>query len=141
MQYGAIIEKVLSEVKTWSVLPDLNDICPNWKNSVQTTDGQYDDSWQNTIKEMLQLLELCQEGMKQGALSIQREVLTKLGCFDKSIKGAGTVSAAAAIFLASRFAANPFHGLLEAGFAPSADTDTLASMTGGILGAIAGIIN
>ncbi|NMF64538.1 hypothetical protein DP113_08330 [Brasilonema octagenarum UFV-E1] len=140
LQYGAILEKVLSEVNYWSVLPDLNDICPSWKNSAfQTTDGQYDDSWQHTIKEMLQLLELCQEGMKQGALSIEREVLTKLGCFNKSVKGAGTVSAAAAIFLASRFAANPFYGLLEAGFAHGADTDTIASMTGGILGAIAGI--
>jgi ADP-ribosylglycohydrolase/predicted enzyme related to lactoylglutathione lyase len=140
LQYGVIIEKVLSEVNSWSVLPDLKDICPNWKNSaLQTTGGQYDESWQVTIKEMLQLLELCREGMKQGALSVEREVLTKLGCFDKNIKGAGTVSAAAAIFLASRFAANPFHGLLEAGFAQNADTDTLASMTGGILGAIAGI--
>lgn len=140
LQYGAIIKKVLSEVNTWSVLPDLKDICPNWKHSaLQMTGGQYEESWQVTIKEMLQLLEFCQEGMKQGALPIEQEVLTKLGCFDKSIKGAGTVSAAAAIFLASRFAANPFHGLLEAGFAPGADTDTLASMTGGILGAIAGI--
>ncbi len=140
LQYGAIIEKVLSEVNVWSVLPDLNDICPTWKNSaLQTTNGEYDKSWQDTIKEMLRLLELCRDGMKQGALSVEREVLTKLGCFDKSIKGAGTVSAAAAIFLASRFAANPFHGLLEAGFAHGADTDTLASMTGGILGAIAGI--
>ncbi|BAY25240.1 hypothetical protein NIES2100_50460 [Calothrix sp. NIES-2100] len=140
LQYGAIIEKVLSKVNCWSALPDLNDICPTWKNSaLEISNGQYDKSWHDSTDEMLRLLELCQEGMKQGALSIEREVITKLGCFDKNIKGAGTVSAAAAIFIASRFAANPFHGLLEAGFAYGADTDTLASMTGGILGAIAGI--
>lgn len=140
LEYGAIIDKVLSEVDAWSSLPDLNDICPSWKKSaLEVSDGKYDDNWQVTVTEVLRLLEKCQEGMKQGALSIEKEVLSKLGCFNKSTKGAGTVSAAAAIFLASRFAANPFQGLIEAGFAEGADTDTIASMTGGILGALAGI--
>jgi len=140
LKYGAIIEKVLSEVNCWSALPKLNDICPTWKDSaLQTTNGQYEEMWQVTIKEMLQLLELCQEGMKQGSLPIEKKILTQLGCFDKRVKGSGTISAAAAIFLASRFAANPLYGLLEAGFARGSDTDTLASMAGGILGAVAGI--
>lgn len=140
LQYGAIIEKVLSEVKCWSALPELNDICPTWKDSaLQTTNGQYEDIWQVTIGEMLQLLQLCREGMKQGSLPIEHDILTQLGCFNKSVKGSGTVSAAAAIFLASRFAANPLYGLLEAGFAKGSDSDTLASMAGGILGAVAGI--
>ncbi|MBV6624514.1 MAG: ADP-ribosylglycohydrolase family protein [Rivularia sp. (in: Bacteria)] len=140
LEYGAIIDKVFSEVNSWSLLPDLNDICPTWKNSaLEVSYGKYDDNWKVTVKEMLQLLEKCQEGMKEGALSIEKEILTQLGCFNKSIKGAGTVSAAAAIFLASRFAANPFQGIIEAGFAEGSDTDTIASMTGGILGALAGI--
>lgn len=140
LEYGAIIEKVLSEVKCWSTLPNLNDICPTWKDSaLQTTNGQYEEIWQVTIREMLQFLQLCREGMKQGSLPIEQEILNQLGCFNKSVKGAGTVSAAAAIFLASRFAASPLNGLLEAGFAKGSDTDTLASMAGGILGAVAGI--
>ncbi|MCL1469649.1 ADP-ribosylglycohydrolase family protein [Argonema antarcticum] len=140
LQYGAIIEQVLSGVNCWSVIPDLDDICPTWKLSARELNaGQYKKHWQVTVEEMLQLLKQCQEAMKQGALSVEREVLTKMGCFDKNIKGAGTVSAAASIFLASRYAADPLHGLLEAGFAHGADTDTIASMTGGILGAIAGI--
>jgi predicted enzyme related to lactoylglutathione lyase len=77
--------------------------------------------------------------MKHGALSVEQEILTKLGCFNQNIKGSGTVTAAASIFLASRYAADPFHGIVEAGFARGADTDTVASMTGGILGALAGI--
>lgn len=138
--YGAIIEKVLSGVNSWSLLPDLDNICPNWRRSaLEVSGGQYEKNWQNTVTEMLHLLELCQKGMKQGALSVERDILTQLECFEKSMKGAGTVTAAASMFLASRFAAEPFHGILEAGFASGADTDTLASMTGGILGALAGI--
>jgi ADP-ribosylglycohydrolase/predicted enzyme related to lactoylglutathione lyase len=140
LPYGAIIEKVLSGVDSWSRLPDLDNICPNWMSSAfEASGGQYEEYWQKTVIEMRQFLELCQKGMKQGALSVEREILAKLGCFEKRMKGAGTVSAAAAIFLASRFAAQPFHGILEAGFASGADTDTLASMTGGILGAAVGI--
>ena len=140
LPYGAIIEKVLSGVNSWSLLPDLDNICQNWRRSaLEVSGGQYEKNWQNTVTEMLHLLELCQKGMKQGALSVERDILTRLGCFEKSMKGAGTVTAAASIFLASRFAAEPFHGILEAGFASGADTDTLASMTGGILGALAGI--
>lgn len=140
LQYGAIIQNVLSEVNSWSVLPDINDICPTWKSSaLEVSGGQYAEYWQMTVREMVRFLEQCREAMKQGAIAVEREVLTKLGCFDRSIKGAGTVTAAAAIFLASRYAADPFHGLMEAGFADGADTDTIASMTGGILGAVAGI--
>ena len=139
LKYGAIIEKVLSGVKSWSVLPDLDDICPAWRRSAfEVSGGQYDEYWQMTITDMLRLLEQCREAMKQGALSVEQEVLTELGCFDQSIKGAGTITAAASIFLASRYAADPFHGLVEAGFAHGADTDTIASMTGGLLGAMAG---
>ena len=50
LQYGAILEKVLSEINSWSVMQDLNNICPNWKNSaLQTKGGQYDESWQVTF--------------------------------------------------------------------------------------------
>ncbi|NJM62497.1 MAG: hypothetical protein HC849_23545 [Oscillatoriales cyanobacterium RU_3_3] len=139
LPYGAIIEKVLSGVGSWSLLPDLDNICPNWRSSAfDVSNEQYEKYWHKTVIEMQQFLELCQKGMKQGALPVEKEILTQLGCFEKRMKGAGTVSAAASIFLASRFAAEPFHGILEAGFASGADTDTIASMTGGILGAVAG---
>lgn len=140
LPYGAILEKVLSGVDSWSLLPDLDNICANWKSSAfEVSGGQYEKYWHKTVIEMQQFLELCQKGMKQGALPIEKEILIQLSCFEKKMKGAGTVTAAASIFLASRFAAEPFHGILEAGFASGADTDTIASMTGGILGAVAGI--
>lgn len=61
-----------------------------------------------------------------------------LGCFDRRVNGAGTVSAAAAFFLASRNATSPAAGILGAAFMHDADTDTIASMTGSLLGALLG---
>jgi ADP-ribosylglycohydrolase/predicted enzyme related to lactoylglutathione lyase len=140
LPYGEIIEKVVSAVDAWSNLHNFEDIWPTWRRSAnEITAHKYDESWREAVEEMLQLLGHAQEGMKQGALSVDREVLKKLGCFDRKVSGAGTRAAAASIFLASRYAADPFNGLIAAAFANGADTDTIASMTGGLLGAINGI--
>ena len=47
-------------------------------------------------------------------------------------------SLAAAAYLAARHAAQPAQGVLRAAFERGADTDTLAAMTGGLLGCLAG---
>jgi catechol 2,3-dioxygenase-like lactoylglutathione lyase family enzyme len=60
-----------------------------------------------------------------------------LGAFSKE-KGSGTVSAVAAIYLAARHAAQPVQGVLRAAFALGSDTDTIAAMTGGLVGALGG---
>jgi ADP-ribosylglycohydrolase/predicted enzyme related to lactoylglutathione lyase len=139
LSYRGIIEKVLSVKESWSQLPNLNDIWPTWRHSAdETTAGKYSESWQEAVQEMVQLLECAQAGMRQGSLSIDQEILQQLGCFDRRTNGSGTIAAAAAIFLASRYAVDPLNGLIEAAFANGADTDTIASMTGGLLGAVHG---
>jgi hypothetical protein len=76
--------------------------------------------------------------MKSGILGNDLAVLQTLGCFDKRVNGAGTVSAIGAIYLASRNAPRPMSGLVRAAFMKNADTDTMASMTAGLLGALHG---
>ncbi|MDX2980279.1 ADP-ribosylglycohydrolase family protein [Streptomyces microflavus] len=93
-------------------------------------------TWQDTNKETSQLLSLISDSLHRGAMSNPEETLERLGCADPKINGAGTVSAAAAIYLASRFAARPQGGLLTAAFLRKADTDTLASLATAILGAL-----
>lgn len=96
------------------------------------------DQWADTNVEMKDLLDIASKSLRQGALSNTDETLRLLGCIDSKNSGAGTVTAAGAIYLASRAAARPMSGLMSAAFAFKADTDTLASMTGGLLGAIHG---
>ncbi|MGW5646219.1 ADP-ribosylglycohydrolase family protein [Saccharopolyspora sp. NPDC003762] len=93
-------------------------------------------TWQDTNKETLQYLELIAESLHHGAMSNPEATLEHLGCTDPKINGAGTVCAVAAIYLASRFAARPQGGLLSAAFLRKADTDTVASLTAAILGAL-----
>ena len=100
-------------------------------------DEPYEHLWERTVNEMRGLLERARNGIRTGALANDRAVLESLGCFGRS-KGAGTVTAAAAAYLAARHAAQPTQGVLRAAFERGADTDTLAAMTGGLLGCLAG---
>jgi len=140
LAYGAIIEGLLAECDSWSSLPDVAETCRTWKPAAdKATAAEYAESWQSAVGEMRELLDHCGDGMRRGALSLDQEVLERLGCFDRRVSGAGTVAAAASVFLASRYAADPFHGIMEAAFAYGADTDTIASMTGALVGAVGGI--
>jgi ADP-ribosylglycohydrolase len=94
--------------------------------------------WRTAVRDTRELLSMTQQGMKSGVLGNDIDVLAELGCFDKRVNGAGTVSAIGAIYLASRNAPRPMSGLVRAAFLKNADSDTLASMTAGLLGALHG---
>jgi hypothetical protein len=95
-------------------------------------------SWETTNIEMAQLSDDVNASLDQGALSPPTTTLERLGCTNPDINGAGTVTAAVAIYLAARFASQPSGGLLAAAFLRGGDTDTLASMDA-ILGGLHGI--
>jgi hypothetical protein len=67
-------------------------------------------------------LDVASEGLVTGALDFDEDVLGRIGCFDKKISGAGTVAAAAAIFLASKYAVSPMEGVARGALAKGADT-------------------
>jgi ADP-ribosylglycohydrolase len=91
--------------------------------------------WTDTAGEMGSRLEAAFDGLTRGALVNDEETLRAIGCFGKE-GGSGTVSAVAAIYVSARTATRPISGLLRTAFLRNADTDTIASMTGSLLGAI-----
>lgn len=109
---------------------------PDWGTAADV--DRFAAEWERTITETHTLLDKVSDSLGHGALSNAERTLKELGCTDPSINGAGTVTAAAAVYLASRFAARPSSGLLAGAFLPKGDTDTLASMAGALLGAIHG---
>jgi ADP-ribosylglycohydrolase/predicted enzyme related to lactoylglutathione lyase len=137
--YGELLEALLDDPKPWATPPDAESMPEGWLAArSETGDDSFEGSWRSTIEEMTSLLITARQGMRTGALSREQETLRDLGCTGTKTVGSATVSAAGAVFLASRSAANPRAGLLSAAFLPKADTDTLASMTASLLGAFAG---
>jgi ADP-ribosylglycohydrolase len=95
-------------------------------------------TWTEVRQETSHLIEQAARSVEQGALSNADQFLASIGCSDPAVNGAGTITGIAAIYLAARFAARPLTGLLTAAFVRKGDTDTLASMTGGLLAAVQG---
>lgn len=138
LDFGSLARLVLSE-KAWQS-PDvaLNDLSPRWLAAAREFLGDPAVSWMQTVQEMVGLLTTVSKVSDSGTLTSDLDNLARLGTFDRQINGAGTVTTAGAIYLASRNAPRPMSGMLRAAFLPDADTDTLASMTGALLGALQG---
>ena len=136
--FGELLDLLIDEHRGWGAFPDMERGGEAWSAAAaRVLDEPYERLWQRTVDEMRRLLEQARNGIRAGALADDRAVLDDLGCFGR-FKGAGTVTAAAAAYLAARHAAQPAQGVLRAAFERGADTDTLAAMTGGLLGCLAG---
>lgn len=135
--YGELLEALLDGVSSWARFPDSEVERASWTDAALRWVPDYEDSWGRVVAETRRLLETARAGVRQGPLADDRAVLETLGCFGRE-KGSGTIGAAAAVYLASRYAARPPAGVLCAAFARPADTDTLAAMVGGLLGCLAG---
>jgi hypothetical protein len=139
LKYGELIEHLLDAWIIWSEPPELSDQIKGWAAAAdRVLSDSYIKVWNDVVEELRLALKICQTAVAKGALSTGREVIAELGVFHPDTGGTGTVSALASLYLASRYAAEPITGLLEAAFAKGADTDTIASMVGGLLGALHG---
>jgi ADP-ribosylglycohydrolase/catechol 2,3-dioxygenase-like lactoylglutathione lyase family enzyme len=135
--YGELIDDCLAERQAWTRLPELA-FPSRWREAArESLRAPYEDDWRLACDEMAELLLSCREAINRGSLARDSEVLTDLGAFGKE-GGSGTRTAAIAIYLASRYVAKPTAGLLAAAFARRSDTDTIACVTGAILGAFTG---
>lgn len=135
--YGELLEALLDGVSSWARFPDSKVERASWTDAALEAIPDYEESWGRVVAETRKLLEAARAGVRQGPLTDDRALLEILGCFGPE-KGSGTISAAAAVYLASRYAARPPAGVLSAAFARPADTDTLAAMAGGLLGCLGG---
>lgn len=141
LEYGELFE-VIGQDDAWrdpTLL--LASIDPGWDSSYFKLSGSKSDpvaSWIHTCSEVDRLLDIALVGLARGATANDQQVLSDLGCFAKATRGSGTVTAVAALYVAARTAPRPMAGLMRTGFLQNADTDTLCSMTGSILGALHG---
>lgn len=98
----------------------------------------YDQIWNECVLETIDYLKIAKEALNQGILDLGHDTLQKLGCYNSRINGAGNVSAVISIYLFSKYADDPVMAVYETANLNNADTDTLASMVGGLVGALNG---
>lgn len=136
--YGELIDTLVEEEKQWSVLPEVSNI-DIWKSEAERyAQYNYDQMWNECVVETMDYLKIAKEALDQGILDLGQDTLQKLGCYDSRINGAGNVSAVISIYLFSKYAGDPAMAIYETANLSNADTDTLASMVGGLAGALNG---
>ena len=138
LRFGELLDTLIDEAPAWSGFPKPDREKGSWFEAADQATGGYELIWNQTVREMHELLETARKGVQAGALADDHAVLKDLGCFGHA-KGAGTSSAAAAAYLAARHAAQPQQAILRAAFEKGADTDTLAAMAGGLVGCLSGV--
>lgn len=138
LQYGELIKELINRREIWGKIPEVNNIDSWKKNAEDLVNINYDKLWNDCVEETVQYLEIAKLGIQQEILDIGNNTLKELGCFDKKINGAGNVTAVICIYLFSKFASTPIAGLNEAVNLKDSDTDTIASMLGGLFGALYG---
>lgn len=138
LPFGELLDTLIDEAAIWSRCPEVHPEKGAWLEAANSATKAYEPIWHRTVLEMRQLLEIARKGVQSGALADDHSILESLGCFGRT-KGAGTSSAVAAIYLAARHAVQPEQGILRAAFESGADTDTIAAMTGGLLGCLSGV--
>lgn len=138
LMFGELLDVLIDEKSKWGEFPEMEREENTWlKAAYVATDGQYEKIWERVVQEMSELFETARQEVSAGALADDSLVLKKLGCFGRE-RGSGTRSTAAAVYLTARHAVQPWQGVLRAAFEKGTDTDTLAAMTGGLMGCLAG---
>ena len=132
--------RLLQDIHIWSELPRGSLASVQWWEQAQRYNPDYLKLWEQAVADVVSSLRIIERALHKPAYDVATtsQVLEALHCFDSRISGAGTVAAAAAIYLASLFVCSPIEGVVRAAFALGADTDTIASMTGGLLGCMLG---
>ena len=139
--YGQLIDEMLKNCHEWESFPERFKVIEHfdeWYSSAKSIFENYDWEWDKTVKKLKTYMALSKEELSNASLADDEQLLKKMGCFDRSVSGAGTVAAASSIYLASRYASSPINGVVTAAFSIGSDTDTIASMTGGLLGILCG---
>jgi ADP-ribosylglycohydrolase len=137
LEYGELVSAVFAGQQDWGAFLN-QELFENWISVANQYCGyDFTREWDVVYTNMLRQLEFIKSLLKKGLMLDDTSMLNKLECFSKA-NGAGDVAALAAIYLASKYANNPALGIKVPAFSFGADTDTIASITGGLLGMLNG---
>ncbi len=135
-----IITSIAKELKSAaSVIDRIEDMglsgwLDKWNSSMS---GGFYQVFQQTVEETLELLRYTYKSI--AADDKDREVYKSLGALDKETRGAGHISAVAALYMAAEYIyETPIQALYECANMLGSDTDTIGLMCGSMIGSYIG---
>ncbi len=136
-----IITNIANELKSVTTLIDhledmgLSGWLDKWNSSKS---GEFSQVFQQTVEETLELLRYAYKSIASETNA--KEVYKSLGALDKDTRGAGHISAVAALYMATRYIYEaPIQAVIECGNLLGSDTDTIGLMCGSMIGSYIGL--
>ena len=137
LSFAELVKILISNRKIWGASPSY-DRFSEWLSIAQNESGfNYSDVWNSCYLEMVEMLKYIQSALEQGLMADDKTVLKRLGAYSK-VNGAGDIAILAAVYLFSKYVNVPKLAISVPAFSVGIDTDTIASMTGGLIGAFCG---
>lgn len=136
LEYGELVSVVKAGINEWGKFPQ-SILSAEWLEAANSF-YNYREIWNQTLDAMLKHLDYIYNSLQKGLMIVDTDVLLHLNCFGKE-KGAGDIAVLAAIYLTSKYANNPVLGIKIPALMAGTDSDTIASITGGLLGMLCGL--
>lgn len=136
LEYGELVSAVKEGKNIWGLFPE-KVLSEEWLDRANHI-YNYRETWNKTLSEMIKQLDYIDNSLQKGLMIEDVDVLTNLHCFEME-KGAGDIAILTAIYFASKYANNPILGIKIPALMSGIDSDTIASITGGLLGMISGL--
>lgn len=137
LSFAELVNTLIDGRKKWGGVPNRNKFS-EWLNIAQNSAGYiYSDEWNNCYTSMLKVFNYINVALGEGILSDDKSVLDYIGAFSKA-SGAGDVAVLSAVYFFSKYVNSPELAISIPANMLGIDTDTIASMTGGLVGAFHG---
>ena len=138
MKFSELIDVLIDGIKIWGGAPNQNKFA-EWLSFAEKNNAyDYDDEWNNCYLFMSNMLHFIKKSLDEGLMSDDNRVLELLGAFSKN-GGAGDVTILSAVYFFSKYVNTPELAVSIPACTMGIDTDTIASITGGLVGAFYGI--
>lgn len=137
LAFAELVDVIIDGRKIWGAAPNQYKFF-DWLETAQKQAGyNYSLEWNNCYKDMLKKLEYIKRILGDGLLLEDERILGDIGAYSR-VSGAGDVAALSSIYFFSRYANTPELAISIPAFSNGIDTDTIAAMTGGLIGAFYG---
>lgn len=137
LSFAELVEVLVEGRRIWGAAPNC-DRFKEWLEVAQNNSGyNYSKVWNDCYTNMILMFEYIKKELNSGLLCDDKTVLENIGAYSK-VSGAGDIAVIAAVYFFSKYVNTPELAISIPAFSIGIDTDTIASMTGGLIGAFCG---
>jgi len=137
LDYKELVYAILEGSHIWGEFPGDYGLSGWIDSAVKFSGYDYERMWQSVLVSMVRQFSFIADSLDKGLLTDDSRIFYQIGCTGNA-NGAGDVAILTAVYLASKYANHPELGVKIPATFIGMDTDTIASITGGLLGMIHG---